>query len=239
MDNKFLDDILIADRLSSHIASSAKRQKPHIRELVKANGIEFPTDEELIMLILGSGTTSNPVEKIAEKAIRVINETDRPMLYDNLRKIKGLGESKAYALAAAVELGYRKNRHHNAIIFTPQDLLPYIKHYALDAREHFITATLNGHHEILDISVIAVGSPNKTVFHPREVFAKAIVEHASGIICCHNHPAGPCFPSKADEDTTIALQKAADLLGISFIDHIIITKDSYFSFMEHGLLTNQ
>ena len=102
--------------------------------------------------------------------------------------------------------------------------------------EHFITVTVNGAKEILSTRVVSVGTINKALIHPREVFANAVSEYASGIICCHNHPCGQCYPSNADIDSTKILQKAAKILGIVFMDHIIITKEDYFSFLEHGML---
>jgi len=213
------------------------KNKPKIRELTLVNGLSYPTDAELIMLIIGKGTSKTPVEKLSEKILNVINSSEKEDLLDNLSKLEGIGESKALMIAAAMELGYRRFKHLEAVVKKPQDLLPYVQHYTMDKREHFIAVTLNGSSELLNIRVIAVGTQNKTVFQAREVFYDAIKNHASGIICCHNHPFGPCFPSKADIQTTEILVKAAELLGINFFDHIIITKDSYFSFLEHGMLS--
>lgn len=108
--------------------------------------------------------------------------------------------------------------------------------YSLEPAEHFITITTNGAHEILSTKVVSVGTVNKALIHPREVFADAVAEHASGIICCHNHPCNQCYPSDADIESTRQLQKASQILGISFLDHLIVTRDSYFSFLEHDML---
>ena len=217
----------------------AVKAKPDIRELTKLNGISYPSDEELIMLIINKGTRDCPVEKLARKIMRCINSSNPEDLVRNLMSINGIGDSKALSVAAALELGRRRTAFYKAIINKPTDLIPYIKHYSMEPTEHFVVASLNGAHELLNIRVISIGTTNRTMVHPREVLAEPVSEHAAGIICCHNHPYGPCIPSIADRNTTKILREAASVLGITLLDHIILTKDSYFSFLEHSLLYDE
>ncbi|MDD6962632.1 MAG: DNA repair protein RadC [Treponema succinifaciens] len=215
---------------------SKSGKQPNIRELTLLNGISYPDDEELIMLILGKGTKNNPIESLAEKVTKTINSSNEEELIPNLKKINGMGESRALVIAAALELGRRRRGILRSSINAPKDVIPFLQHYTLMPTEHFITVTVNGAKEILSTRVVSVGTINKALIHPREVFANAVSEYASGIICCHNHPCGQCYPSNADIDSTKILQKAAKILGIVFMDHIIITKEDYFSFLEHGML---
>ena len=215
---------------------SKSGKQPNIRELTLLNGISYPDDEELIMLILGKGTKNNPIESLAEKVTKTINSSNEEELIPNLKKINGMGESRALIIAAALELGRRRRGILRSSINAPKDVIPFLQHYTLMPTEHFITVTVNGAKEILSTRVVSVGTINKALIHPREVFANAVSEYASGIICCHNHPCGQCYPSNADNDSTKILQKAAKILGIVFMDHIIITKEDYFSFLEHGML---
>ena len=215
---------------------SKSGKQPNIRELTLLNGISYPDDEELIMLILGKGTKNNPIESLAEKVTKAINSSNDEELIPNLKKIEGMGESRALIIAAALELGRRRRGILRSSINAPKDVIPFLQHYTLMPTEHFITVTVNGAKEILSTRVVSVGTINKALIHPREVFANAVSEYASGIICCHNHPCGQCYPSNADIDSTKVLQKAAKILGIVFMDHIIITKEDYFSFLEHGML---
>lgn len=215
---------------------SKSGKQPNIRELTLLNGISYPDDEELIMLILGKGTKNNPIESLAEKVTKTINSSNEEELIPNLKKINGMGESRALIIAAALELGRRRRGILRSSINAPKDVIPFLQHYTLMPTEHFITVTVNGAKEILSTRVVSVGPINKALIHPREVFANAVSEYASGIICCHNHPCGQCYPSNADIDSTKILQKAAKILGIVFMDHIIITKEDYFSFLEHGML---
>ena len=215
---------------------SKSGKQPNIRELTLLNGISYPDDEELIMLILGKGTKNNPIESLAEKDTKTINSSNEEELIPNLKKINGMGESRALIIAAALELGRRRRGILRSSINAPKDVIPFLQHYTLMPTEHFITVTVNGAKEILSTRVVSVGTINKALIHPREVFANAVSEYASGIICCHNHPCGQCYPSNADIDSTKILQKAAKILGIVFMDHIIITKEDYFSFLVLGML---
>ena len=215
-----------------------KCNHPEIRELTLANGIAYPSDEELVMLILGKGTKDNPIEQLSEKVIQAINASNEDNLVENLTAIEGMGSSRALAISAAIELGRRRKGFLHSIIRKPKDVVPYIKHYSLMKSEHFITITTNGAHEIIGSKVISIGTVSRALIHPREVFADAVSQHASGIICCHNHPCNQCYPSNADIESTKQLYKASSILGISFLDHIIITRDGYFSFLEHGMLEN-
>lgn len=210
--------------------------KPSIRELTLANGMSFPSDTELMMLILGKGTKNNPVSKMAQNVIQVMNSTNKDNFMEELMKIDGIGENRALSIAAGMELGRRRSRYEKSPIKTPMDIIPYMQHFSLEPTEHFILATINGSHEIMDIKVIANGTPSKTSIHPREVFAPAVEQHASAIIVAHNHPSGSVCPSDSDITSTKTLMAAAGILGISFLDHIILGRNDYFSFLEHDML---
>ena len=210
--------------------------KPNIRELTLQRGLSYPSDAELIMLLLGSGIKGISIQKMSEEIAAMLNVTENSLLLENLEKIKGVGKSRALAIAAAIELGRRKNCHLRAVIKQPPDIIPYIKHYSIEPKEHFVCISLNGAHEIIQIHVTSIGTHNKTLVHPREIFSTAVKENAAAIILCHNHPSGNCEPSAQDIETTGVLCEGSKLLGITVLDHIIIAGDSYFSFAEHKLL---
>ena len=195
-------------------------------------GLHYPTDSELLMLILGSGTKKAPVEILAEKILRQIQFSDKENLVGNLLTINGIGTGKALSVAAAIELGRRQTKHLTAVIRKPTDIIPYVKNYSIEKREHLLCITLSGAHEILTIRVISIGTLNQAIVHPREIFHEAIKENASAIILCHNHPSGNCTPSENDMTTTKRIRSASEIIGISLLDHIIISQDDYFSFAE-------
>ena len=214
----------------------ATKRNPCIRELAMQKGLSFPSDSELLMLILGSGTRDVPVEEMARRSLEVIRECPPEDVVGKLGGISGMGMSKALAVAAALELGRRMKGYLRAVINKPSEIIPYVQHYAMERKEHFVCVSLNGAHEILNIRVVSVGTTGRAIIHPREVLSEPVSEHASAVICCHNHPFGPCMPSGADKDATRVLKNSAEILGITFLDHIILSKDEYFSFLEHGLM---
>ncbi len=210
--------------------------KPNVREQVMKHGIAYATDEELIMMILGSGTKGVPVEKLSERVIDALNATNEENTVQALQKIRGMGAGKTMAIAAAIELGRRRNCHKSVVISHPKDIVPFVQSYAIHQKEHFLCVTLNGGNEIMKIRVISVGTLNQTLVHPREIFSEALMENAAAIIVCHNHPSGNCRPSKEDINTTKHLKICSDILGVTLLDHIIFSARGYYSFMEHDLI---
>jgi proteasome lid subunit RPN8/RPN11 len=103
-------------------------------------------------------------------------------------------------------------------------------------QEHFLAVTINGANEVLNVRVISIGLIDRSPVHPREVFADAVAERASGIIVAHNHPAGGLEPSPADIEATKQLKGAGQIVGIELFDHIIFNRVGYFSFLESGKL---
>ena len=216
-----------------------KTDKPNVREDALKYGMSYPLDEELLMLILGSGNKNMSVETMAKKIADTLDASDDEEVIKNLLALKGVGRAKALAIAAALELGKRRRNHLGAHIRTPDDIVPYVKHYAMSQKEHFLAITLNGGHDIIKIHVVSVGTVNQTIIHPREVFVDAIKENASAIILCHNHPSGKAIPSDKDIDTTRNLIEVSKIIGITILDHIIIDCESFFSFMENKLLFSE
>jgi len=116
----------------------------------------------------------------------------------------------------------------------PKDLMPYLSSYSKKRQECFIAITMNGNQEVIRIHLVTLGILNRTLIHPREIFVRAIKDHAASLIICHNHPSGSLEPSKEDREATKRLQDAGKLLGIEVLDHLIISKAGYFSFREQG-----
>ena len=210
--------------------------KPDIREKALKFGLGYPMDYELVMLILGAGNRQMSVEEMSKKIVDVLDCGNNDDMVERLLKMKGIGQSKALAVAAAIELGKRRTCHLGAHIRSPCDVIPFVNHYAMNGKEHFLAVTLNGGHNIIQIHVVSIGTTNSAVAHPREVFYEAIKENASAIIVCHNHPSGSVEPSDEDIDCTGKLLAASKIIGIPLLDHIIIDCSSYYSFLESGLL---
>ena len=122
-------------------------------------------------------------------------------------------------------------------ILSPRDAYEMIKEQleGLD-REQFIIACLNTKNEPTNITVVSVGTLNKAIIHPREVFKTAILSNAASIMAFHNHPSGETTPSQQDIQLTKRLYEAGELLGIKLLDHLIIGDGTFTSLKEKGYL---
>jgi DNA repair protein RadC len=132
----------------------------------------------------------------------------------------------------------RQMKHQEAIK-KPLDIYAMVKRYAKAKQEQFLVITVNGNHEPLSISIVHIGTVNNTLVHPRDVFYKAIKDLATAIIVCHNHPSGQLEPSKEDLEITSRLYEAGIIIGIHVLDHLIISKNGFFSFQQEGLFPKE
>ncbi len=208
------------------------------REKLGKKGSAALTDTELIEAIIGRGTIRRDVRAIA----RDINERVRPgrdlPSYEELRSVDGIGPTKAVQILACYELGrryYSRNTEARRIT-TPADVLPLVEDLRDRRQEHFVCITLNGAGEVLAKRTITIGLLNHSLVHPREVYAEAITDRAASVICVHNHPSGSLEPSPQDIAITSQLRDAGATLGISLLDHIIVTKRGYASLKEKGIV---
>lgn len=203
------------------------------RERMMSRGASALSDRELVMILLGSGTRRRPVCALAEELLEILDKTVSPSM-EVFLSIKGMGHAKAAVLCAAWELGRRRAPQKKLPVHSPPDVYPLIRHYADRAREHFICVALNGAHEVISIDVVSIGLVNRTLVHPREVFALPMKERAVAIIVAHNHPSGNLAPSPEDIDVTRRLKAAGDIVGIEVLDHMIFSEESFYSLLESG-----
>lgn len=220
--------------MGKRIADILEADRP--REKLLTKGAASLSDQELLAVLLGMGTTKTDVMTLARKLARVIDEHGLGVKADDLKRFDGVGDAKAAVVLAAIEFARRRIKPEGSKIETPADLLSHIRHYADRKQEHFLCASINGANEILNIRVISIGLIDRSPVHPREVFADALSERASAIIVAHNHPSGGLEPSAADMEITKQLKAAGMIVGIDLLDHIIFNGTSYFSFLEAGKL---
>jgi len=206
------------------------------REKLLARGAKALSDQELLAILLGKGTTAIDVMTLADKLAKVVDEKGLNLRAEDLKQFGAVGDAKATLILAAIEFARRRIKPEGTKIETPADLLPLVRHYADRKQEHFLCATVNGANEVLNVRVVSIGLIDRSPVHPREVFADAVADRASGIIVAHNHPAGPLEPSSSDIDVTRQLKNAGEIVGIELLDHIIFNRTGYYSFLEEGKL---
>ncbi len=211
-----------------------KHERP--REKLLARGAKALNDQELLAILLGKGTPKTDVMMLAGKLVKVVDEKGLELQPDDLVQFGGVGDAKATLILAAIEFARRRIKPEGTKIETPADLLPLIRHYADRKQEHFIAASINGANEVINIRVVSIGLVDRTSVHPREVFADALTDRASGLIVAHNHPAGALEPSAWDIEVTKQLKAAGEVVGVTLLDHIVFNRSGYFSFLEVGKL---
>jgi DNA repair protein RadC len=223
------------------ITSWAEDDRP--REKLLTKGRHTLSDAELIAILLGSGSRNESAVALAQRVLNSVgnnlNELGKRSLAE-LMKFKGIGEAKAITIAAALELGRR--RQASGFLERPEVkssrdayllLAPLINDLS---HEEFWMLLLNKACKVLSTEKMSSGGTDATVVDARIVFRKAIEGQATSILVCHNHPSGSLRPSPADVDLTRKLKSAGELLGISLTDHLIIAEAGYFSFADEGML---
>ena len=210
------------------------------RERFLRSGVSALSSAELMALILKTGTKKhNIIETCQEMLSRYGLEKLADLSLAELQKINGIGPAKAMQIKAVFELHRRMHfrRNTNKKIRSARDVFDYMQGRLPDEmREHLFLLNLNTKNQIIRHEIISVGTLNASLIHPREIFKEAIRESAHAIIVVHNHPSGDVEASNADKQVTAVLKKAGSLLQIELLDHVIIGRESYFSFREHSLL---
>lgn len=207
------------------------------REKLEAKGISNLTDSDLITVILGSGVNGKDVVSVARSVSRMISskigefgvqsvKSRREFAnWEELATVHGVGKVKAMQVVCAFELGRRifgVESMSRTILRNREDVLGEVKYLRTRKQEHVVMLMLNARNELIGKKTVAIGSLNKSVVEPRDIFGEAVRNNAAGIILVHNHPSGDTSPSTADVRFTEKIKKAGDLMGIELLDHIII-----------------
>jgi DNA repair protein RadC len=209
-------------------------EKP--REKLAAKGAASLKNDELLAVLLGSGVQGKDVRKLAREIISLMDEGIEQLTLERLCRIHGLGTAKASQILAAITLSKRYLIRTNRRITDAADVYRTLHRYSDRSQEYFLSVTLDGASHIINTRTVFIGTLNQSLVHPREVFADAIADRAAGIIIAHNHPSGTCEPSRADIQITQRLKEVSKLVGIELLDHVILTKDGYYSFSDEGML---
>jgi len=219
----------------------AKDDRP--REKLLTKGAESLSDSELLAILIHNGSKEKTAVDLAKEILKLgkdnLIELGKLSLTD-LMKIKGIGEAKAITIAAALELGRRRQSAAplgKPVMQTSNDIADYLKTKLKDYRhEVFAVLYLNRANKINHFEIISEGGITGTVADPRVILRRALEKDAVNIILCHNHPSGSLKPSRADEQLTVKIKEAAKFLDIAVLDHVIVSEDGHFSFADEGIL---
>ena len=213
------------------------------RERLYMYGSENLSNEELISIILKTGTKKMSIKEVSLKLLETVGDISKfkDVGINTLMKIDGIGKVKAIEIKAALELGRRVYANNDKLDRVALNSAGVIYNYFSELlvnrkQEYFFCVYVDTKGKYIDKKCLFVGTINSSVVHPREVFKEAYLLSANGIICVHNHPSGDSTPSKEDKNLTKKIKEISIIHGINFIDHVIIGNGNYFSFYENNML---
>ena len=207
------------------------------RERLLTYGVENISNEELLAILIKTGTKNHSVKEIAElvlKEIKSVNNLENINI-NTFSKIDGLGKIKTIELMAAIELGRRifilKNSKEKCFYNNPDTIYnDNIYLFKGKKQEYFYCLYLDNRNNLIERKLLFMGTINRSIVHPREIFKEAYLNSASKIICMHNHPSGDIRPSMEDVRLTKSLIEIGKLQGVTITDHLIMGDDNYYSF---------
>lgn len=218
------------------------------RERLAKNGAGYLSNTELLAIIFGSGVKGESVLNLAQRLLKHFGSLSSVMnaSYNELIGVKGIGKAKACQLIASFEVAKRsriedtmgeQNRVSTLSLSNSTTATNVLRENIDDYEiEHFFVILLDIRNRLIRLEKVSKGTLTASLVHPRETFGIAIKNKAAKIIIAHNHPSGDSSPSDEDIKMTKRLKDAGVIIGINVVDHIIFTKNSFFSFKDEGLL---
>jgi DNA repair protein RadC len=213
------------------------------REKLLQKGATSLSDSELLGILIASGNRERSAIDLAKDVLALAGSNLRELgrlSVTELQKIKGIGEAKAITIAAAMELGRRRQMSEGldrATITQSKEAIPIIMPLLQDLNyEVFCVLYLNHSGKLLRHELLSSGGLTATVADVRIILKNALLYNASRLIIAHNHPSGNRTPSQADISLTRQVKQAAALMDITLLDHIIIAGHSYVSLADDGLM---
>ena len=221
--------------------SIPQEEKP--RERLEKYGVENLSNEELLAIILKTGSKKQNVKELANNILCTYKSIKnlKDLRINNLIKIDGIGRVKAIELLASLELGrrvYEEVDYNDLVSLTnPKIIINYFNKIFTDVKqEYFYVVYLDSKNKFIDKKLIYKGILNKSLVHPRDIFKEAYLLSACNFICIHNHPSGDATPSIEDVEVTRKIKEIGILHGINLLDHISVGNNNYYSFYEDGNL---
>jgi len=215
--------------------------RKRLRERFLQSGLDGFLDYEVVELLLTLGTPRKDCKQSAKEAIKkfkkLVSVLDAKS--EDLQQIKGIGPSNILGIKLFQSLSERYSKEKlegKTLLNSPKEIFEYLKEkIGKEKKEHFVILYFDTKNKLI-VDEISVGILNASLIHPREVFNKAILNNASHIVIAHNHPSSDPTPSQDDITTTKRLIEAGKIIGISIVDHIIVTKNNYSSCVELGFI---
>ena len=217
----------------------AEEDRP--REKMESQGAESLTNAELLAILIGSGSTKESAVELMKRLLsdckNNLNTLGKMTIHD-LCQYNGIGKAKAISILAACELGKRRqmeNPEERPDLGTATRIYNHMHPIMQDLDvEEFWILLLNQHYRLIKKVKISHGGITETAVDIRIIIREAVMANCTILAVCHNHPSGNLSPSRQDEELTVCIKRACELMHIHFLDHVIITDGLYYSFKEQG-----
>lgn len=223
------------------ITKWAESDRP--REKLMEKGVALLSDAELIAILLGSGSRNESAVELAKRILSTAENSFHKLArlsVNELTKFQGMGNAKAVAVVAAMEIARRRSERQpdpDKRIRNSQDAFELMASLIMDLNyEEFWVIYMHQSNKVIARKKISQGGIAGTVTDVRIILKEALLLSASGLILVHNHPSGNLEPSAPDINITKKIKEAALLIDMRVLDHVIIGESKYYSFADNGQL---
>lgn len=217
--------------------------RKRLRERYAKNGYEALQDYEIIELLLTFVKQRVDTKPLAKQLIKKYGTIEEILKADikDLKETEGVGDITAVFLNFIGDIAacsFKDKAEKQKISFRNKNqLISYLRNdIGFSKNEEFKVLFLNSVNEIIETEILFTGTIDKSVVYPRKILERALYHNARSIVFVHNHPSGNVSPSQKDIELTEEMKKFFKVVDINVLDHIIITKNSHFSFLEEGII---
>ena len=211
------------------------------RHKLNTLGAQALTNAELLSILIGTGSREEDAVRLCARVLADCGNNLNTLgkrSADELMQYNGLGFSKVMAILAAVELGKRRQLaqvEETPDLGTATRIYNYMHPQMMDLQtEEFWAILMNQHYRLIKAVRISHGGITETAVDVRVIMKECVLNNATILAVCHNHPSGNITPSKPDNELTTSIKKACQIMRVHFADHVIITDGRYYSYLEQG-----
>jgi DNA repair protein RadC len=232
------------DRNNKDFKPQNKGHRWRLREKFLKGGLKGFLDYEVVELLLTLGTPRRDCREQAKEALKRFKTLSGVLEAEDaqLIQITGIGPHNVFGIKLVQEVSRRflkEKMMSMPVCHSSREVFDYLYHSLRDSkREKFKVIFLNAKNQILEEKTFFEGTVDSSAVYPREIMKAALTQDASSLIFVHNHPSGDPVPSECDKEITKELVFAANMIQVKVLDHIIIGNNCYFSFADHGLITD-
>lgn len=203
------------------------------REKYIEKGIDNLSDQDLIAIIIGTGTKGKNFMSVSRSVVirmRKLVKSGKDINIQDITEVDGVGVVTAMRILAGIELGkrlYGLETNERRVVRNSQEAYSALRDIGSRKQEHVVAIFLNSRFEVLERRVICIGSLDGVNILPRDIIIPALELNASSVVIAHNHPSGDPTPSEEDVLITKRIQEGLELVGLNLLDHIVVANDSW------------